>query len=48
MTQPARRYYRVMLGRHSAHMPECLAGGFIAADFVSEQNLSGKRPEDKH
>lgn len=43
MTQPARRYYRVMLGRQSVHAAECLAG-----DFGIEQNLSGKRPEDKH
>lgn len=48
MTQPARRYYRVMLGRLRAHTAERLAGDFIAADFGSEQNLTGKRPEDKH
>ena len=43
MTQPARRYYCVMLGRPSVHAAECLAG-----DFGIEQNLSGKRPEDKY
>lgn len=43
MTQPAKSYCRVILGRHSIHAAECLAG-----DFGIEQNLSGKRPEDKH
>lgn len=46
MTQPAKRYYRVMLGRQSAHAAECLAGGFIGADFGIEQDLSGKLPEE--
>lgn len=26
-------YYRVMLGKKSAHAPECFAGGFIGTDF---------------
>lgn len=33
MIHPAKSYYRVMLGRQSAHAAECLAGDFIGADF---------------
>ena len=43
---PAKSYYRVMLGRQSAHVAECLAGGFIGADFGIEQDLSGQLPEE--
>lgn len=46
MTQPAKSYYRVMLGRQSAYAAECLAGGFIGADFGIEQDLSGQLPEE--
>lgn len=46
MTQPAKSYYRVMLGRQSAHAAECLEGGFIGADFGIEQDLSGQLPEE--
>ncbi len=43
---PAKNYYRVMLGRQSAHVAECLAGGFIGADFGIYQDLSGQLPEE--
>lgn len=46
MNPPAKSYYRVMLGRQSAHVAECLAGGFIGADFGIEQDLSGQLPEE--
>lgn len=46
MTHPARHYYRVMLGRQSVNAAECLAGGFIGADFGIEQDLSGQLPEE--
>jgi len=46
MTQPAKNYYRVMLGRQSAHAAECLQGGFIGADFGIEQDLSGQLPDE--
>jgi restriction system protein len=46
MTQPAKHYYRVMLGRQSVHAAECLAGGFIGADFGIEQDLSGQLPDE--
>jgi restriction system protein len=46
MTRPAKSFYRVMLGRQSAHAAECLAGGFIGADFGIEQDLSGKLPDE--
>ena len=46
MTQPAKSYYRVMLGRQSAHADECLAGGFIGANFCIEQDLTGQLPDE--
>ncbi|QOY21005.1 DUF1016 family protein [Xanthomonas citri] len=45
MIQPSRQYYRVMLGRQSAHAAECVAGGFIGADFGIAQDLDGHLPE---
>jgi len=39
-------YYRVMLGRKSAHAAECFAGGFIGADFGINEDLSRKLPEE--
>lgn len=33
-------YYRVMLGRKSAHAELCLKGGFVGADFGVAQDLS--------
>jgi len=41
-----RNYYRVMLGRRSAHAAECLAGGFIGTDFDISEDLSRKLPEE--
>ncbi|MGJ7575772.1 endonuclease NucS domain-containing protein [Variovorax sp. RB2P76] len=46
MTRPAKSYYRVMLGRQSVHAAECIAGGFIGADFGIEKDLSGKLPDE--
>lgn len=46
MNPPAKSYYRVMLGRQSAHAAECLAGGFIGADFGIYQDLSDQLPEE--
>lgn len=40
-----KQYYRVMLGKQSVHAGECLAGGFIGADFGIAQDLSRKLPE---
>jgi restriction system protein len=39
-------YYRVMLGKKSAHAAECLAGGFLGADFDMKQDLTGNLPEE--
>jgi len=39
-----KKYYCVMLGRKSSHAEECLAGGFIGADFDIRQDLSKKLP----
>jgi restriction system protein len=40
-----KNYYRVMLGRKSAHAPECFAGGFIGTDFGINEDLTGKLPD---
>lgn len=41
-----KNYYRVMLGRKSAHAEVCLAGGFIGADFDIDMDLAGRLPEE--
>ena len=38
-------YYRVMLGRKSAHAEECFSGNFIGTDFGIKQDLSKKLPD---
>lgn len=35
-----------MAGRSSVHAAECLAGGFIGADFDIHEDLSGKLPDE--
>jgi restriction system protein len=39
-------YYRVMLGRKSVHAAECFAGGFIGTDFLINEDLSRKLPDE--
>ena len=39
-------YYRIMLGRKSAHAAECFAGGFIGTDFGIHEDLSRKLPDE--
>jgi restriction system protein len=41
-----KNYYRVMLGRKSAHAALCIEGGFIGVDFDIRQDLSVDLPED--
>lgn len=41
-----KNYYRVMLGRRSAHAEACFRGGFIGADYGIEQDLSGRLPDE--
>ena len=41
-----KNYYRVMLGRKSAHAPECFSGGFIGTDFNIHEDLGRKLPEE--
>ena len=41
-----RNYYRIMLGRKSAHAAECLEGGFIGADYDIDEDLSRKLPDE--
>lgn len=40
-----KNYYRIMLGRKSAHAAECFAGGFIGTDFDIHEDLSRKLPD---
>lgn len=46
MSKPAKSYYRVMLGRQSAHAAECRTGGFIGADFGIQVDLTGQLPDE--
>jgi restriction system protein len=41
-----KNYYRLMLGRKSAHVAECFAGSFIGTDFSIHEDLSRKLPEE--
>jgi restriction system protein len=41
-----KQYYRIMLGKQSAHAAECLGGGFIGADFGIHQDLTRKLPAE--
>jgi len=41
-----KRFYRIMLGRGSAHAEACFAGNFIGADSGITQDLTGKLPEE--
>jgi len=41
-----KQYYRITLGKQSAHAPECFGGGFIGADFGIHQDLSRKLPTE--
>lgn len=41
-----KNYYRVMLGKKSAYVAECLKKGVIAAGFLFDHDLSSKLAED--
>jgi len=41
-----KNYYRLMLGRKSAHAAECFAGSFIGTDFSIHEDLSRELPEE--
>ena len=43
---PEKSYFRVMLGQKSVYALDCIAGGFIGADFGIDEDLSGKLPEE--
>ena len=38
-------YYRIMLGRSSAHAQECFEGNFIGVDFRINEDLTNKFPD---
>ena len=40
------RYFRVMLGRKSVFLEECLAGNFIGVDFEINQDLKYELVDD--
>lgn len=40
------KYYRVMMGRKSAHLQDCLAGGFIGVNYEIEQDLTQELVDD--
>jgi restriction system protein len=46
MRNSMRSYFRVMLGKNSAHALECFAGGFIGANFGINQDLTDKLPDE--
>jgi restriction system protein len=39
-------YYRLMLGKQSAHASEAFAEGFIGVNYEIEQDLTGKLPDE--
>ena len=41
-----KQYYRIMLGKQSAHAAECFDGGFIGADFGIHQDLTRQLPAE--
>jgi restriction system protein len=41
-----KNYYRVMLGKGSVHISDCLAESYIGADFGIHQDLTGKVPDE--
>jgi restriction system protein len=41
-----KNYYRLMLGRKSAHAQDCFAGNFVGADFGIHEDLSRKLPDE--
>ncbi|MBL9076365.1 MAG: DUF1016 family protein [Planctomycetes bacterium] len=41
-----KQYFRIMLGKKSAHAAECFEGGFVGADFGIDQDLTQHLPED--
>ena len=43
---PLKNYFRLMLGKKSTHAEDCLAGGFVGADFDIKQDLTNKLPEE--
>jgi restriction system protein len=42
----SKNYFRIMLGRKSAHADECHQGGFIGGDWNMDFDLSRKLPDN--
>jgi restriction system protein len=41
-----KKYFRVMLGKKSAYVKDCLSGNFIGVDFNIPQDLTGRLPDE--
>ncbi|SNS03022.1 restriction system protein [Humidesulfovibrio mexicanus] len=41
-----KNYYRVMLGKQSAHAAECFSGNYIGADLGIAEDLTGQLPDE--
>ena len=39
-------YYRIMLGKQSRFVIDCLAGSCVGVDFDIHDDLTGKLPDD--
>jgi len=39
------KYYRLMLGKGNRHAEQCLAEGFVGADYGIERDLSRELPD---
>ena len=40
------KYYRVMMGRKSVHLQDCLTGGFIGVNYEIDQDLTHELSDD--
>ena len=40
------KYYRVMMGRKSVYLQDCLAGGFIGVNYEIDQELTHELSDD--
>ena len=44
--EAVKNYYRLMLGKGSAHAEDCFQGGFVGTDFRLDQDLTGHLPDE--
>ena len=41
-----RQYFRLILGKKHTHASDCFEGGFVGSDWFSDEDLTGKFPEN--